>query len=1038
MSKRCYNCFKEIGNKIACPYCGYEQDTPVDENVLKPGTLITGRYLIGRVRGSDEKGVIYNVFDLKNESKKRMREFFPTEHCTRGEAGEVNVLPGHEDAFEAELQTLRLNSVGDDGEKKYNYLAFNGTGYFIERKQKQHAAPEKVQPEIEEEGEEKLLGGKLPAIICGAVALIAVIIGAIFLFGSGKDDKTDNTASSVNQPTVISLPTTTADTGTSDFWTEVTNTPSSYVYTEPTANITHSYSDWMVDPGSRDQTMPTAKAGTPTPTPYNMWDDLEKDIQKQATPTPTPAPARRTINQKSAAEDIIELQWQLIELGWLNAPYPTGIYDDATIQAVKDFQTYVNRNYNARLTVDGICGQKTFNYLDNYDIAKKPQDFTPAPTATAMVIDKTSSPLEIRDVQLKLKSQGWYTGEANGVYDYETMNAVIRFQTHVNGVYNAHYLDVTGYVDQNTLLLLNSYWFIAPEEATPEPEATVTTAPTVDPMDETDKLILLDRAVDVRIVASPSAYVYERASVNSSIVASTPKGSIFMMAAKSDTWAMLSNNEVANRFVKLSDIEIIEEEEPDPDEDTAIGPASGKDNIMSLQRLLKEQGWLEGNVDGIYGDATKAGVSSFQSYVNTVVGYNKLTVSGIADGDTLDELLGGMYPNPTTVTAQPTATNVPVTWQEVFETMYARAKNNGTAVYRSPDPNDIWTNVNADNEFLLKAVSDEWLMIINPANNYTAYVMRDEFVTYVKQDQTPTTTPTNTPTATATPTLAPTATPTAAPTEQTPDEYFINVEPGSMYEEMTYDSAMMFDSYIAGNATSVKTLYNGDVIEVFAYSEHWFYGCFTDGYGNQHTGYVRRDGFTETVAPRPVVTEIPTQAPTSEPTATPTFEPTATPTFEPTATPTQEPTATPTMEPTATPTMEPTATPTMEPTATPTPEPTATPTQEPSQAPTPTLKPGYDENWIDYPEEIMRFQDKLIEAGWLDKMTLTIYNEYGSLGDVTYAAIFEVQKDAGDPAMIRVRDAAGFYRINNGTGDYYPIDQVTYEYIMNSLPKKPN
>jgi hypothetical protein len=70
-------------------------------------------------------------------------------------------------------------------------------------------------------------------------------------------------------------------------------------------------------------------------------------------------------------------------------------------------------------------------------------------------------------------------------------------------------------------------------------------------------------------------------------------------------------------------------------------------------------------------------------------------------------------------------------------------------------------------------------------------------------------------------------------------------------------------------------------------------------------------------------------------------------------------------------------------------------------------------------------------------MTLQIFNEYGTLGDVTYAAIFEVQKHASDPAMTRVRDAAGFYRTNNGTGDYYPIDEATYTYIMNFLPKKP-
>lgn len=87
--------------------------------------------------------------------------------------------------------------------------------------------------------------------------------------------------------------------------------------------------------------------------------------------------------------------------------------------------------------------------------------------------------------------------------------------------------------------------------------------------------------------------------------------------------------------------------------------------------------------------------------------------------------------------------------------------------------------------------------------------------------------------------------------------------------------------------------------------------------------------------------------------------------------------------------------------------------------------------------EIQKFQDKLIEAGWLDKATLDVMGEYGSLGDVTYAAIWDVQQYADDSSMSPVRDSAGFYRTYIGTGDYYPIDAATYNYIMYSLPHKP-
>lgn len=90
----------------------------------------------------------------------------------------------------------------------------------------------------------------------------------------------------------------------------------------------------------------------------------------------------------------------------------------------------------------------------------------------------------------------------------------------------------------------------------------------------------------------------------------------------------------------------------------------------------------------------------------------------------------------------------------------------------------------------------------------------------------------------------------------------------------------------------------------------------------------------------PDPTAIPTPEPTPAPTPAPTPEPTAAPTPEPTPEPTAEPTPEPTPEPTAAPTPEPTAAPTPEPTAEPTPEPTAEPTPEPTAVPEPLQQAG--------------------------------------------------------------------------------------------------
>ena len=105
MTTRCYNCFKEIGKKKVCPHCGYEQDTPCEPEQLAPGLILAGRYMVGRARGMDDDGIVYNIFDMKNETRRRMREFFPRAHCKRGQDGSVIIRQGHEEDKKRELET---------------------------------------------------------------------------------------------------------------------------------------------------------------------------------------------------------------------------------------------------------------------------------------------------------------------------------------------------------------------------------------------------------------------------------------------------------------------------------------------------------------------------------------------------------------------------------------------------------------------------------------------------------------------------------------------------------------------------------------------------------------------------------------------------------------------------------------------------------------------------------------------------------------------------------------------------------------------
>ena len=77
-------------------------------------------------------------------------------------------------------------------------------------------------------------------------------------------------------------------------------------------------------------------------------------------------------------------------------------------------------------------------------------------------------------------------------------------------------------------------------------------------------------------------------------------------------------------------------------------------------------------------------------------------------------------------------------------------------------------------------------------------------------------------------------------------------------------------------------------------------------------------------------------------------------------------------------------------------------------------------------------------------MLLAESGEEGKMGDITYQAIHDVQlyyAEHVSPStgiiLTPVMDKDGYFRKNNGTGDYYPIDESTYLYIMEKLADKP-
>lgn len=84
--KRCMGCMSEYSEAIGrvCPHCGYVDGTPVNKpNHIQPGTMLHGRYILGKVLGSGGFGITYIGWDDWLKQKVAIKEYFPSASSTR-------------------------------------------------------------------------------------------------------------------------------------------------------------------------------------------------------------------------------------------------------------------------------------------------------------------------------------------------------------------------------------------------------------------------------------------------------------------------------------------------------------------------------------------------------------------------------------------------------------------------------------------------------------------------------------------------------------------------------------------------------------------------------------------------------------------------------------------------------------------------------------------------------------------------------------------------------------------------------------------
>ena len=517
----CMYCFEENGGADVCPHCGRDARAAVPQIQLLPGTLVYNeRFLIGRALGQDAGGIVYAALDTKRNVKIRIREYLPRDCARRLNSGEVVPEPGAEEQFDAGMNKLRASVEGvEDPSKRHFFFEENGTGYIAQRKAAGAAAAGGDMDEGDHRGARMALVVALAALLVLGVAV--GVIALVNYFTSSTDKRTD-------------APLTSA----ADIW-QAPNTPTPTPYAAATfAAISDPTHSWM------DFTNP----------------DLEGNSSdfKKPTPAPTPEGQIDSVNANSDPELIKKLQKLLSDLGWMNADGVNGVYDDATKQAVKDFQQYMNDTYaiDPKLSVDGIAGRKTLTWLLKTDISMKPTPtpapVTPSPTQAGRVINENSSPEEIKYVQLQLANLGILkNSDVDGKYGTTTKNAVKNFQMRVNDILGYDAVNEDGVCDDRTLAYLDYYveWW---QNNQPTPAPTGTPAQETTPIPQ----------------ATPTA-------------------------------------EPAPEYSG----EVIDEN-------------SHKESIKRVQEMLITLGYLDGSADGVYGKQTAAAVSQFQQDVHDKVDKN--------------------------------------------------------------------------------------------------------------------------------------------------------------------------------------------------------------------------------------------------------------------------------------------------------------------------------------------------------------------------------------------------------------------------------
>ena len=135
----CYGCFAEKEPGLPCPRCGFCENDQQPYLALPLGTILNGRYLVGKVLGMGGFGITYLGYDLTLEIKVAIKEYMPSALATRHPDHYSVALTGRVEAdyqygmerFLEEAKILAKLQNTPHIVSVQNYFQENGTAYFV-------------------------------------------------------------------------------------------------------------------------------------------------------------------------------------------------------------------------------------------------------------------------------------------------------------------------------------------------------------------------------------------------------------------------------------------------------------------------------------------------------------------------------------------------------------------------------------------------------------------------------------------------------------------------------------------------------------------------------------------------------------------------------------------------------------------------------------------------------------------------------------------------------------------------------------------